>query len=444
MNSKSHVMFAVVMLLATTAPITAISADDTSRGGVTLKGIVLDSQDIPVSGATAMIWTAGVKQGYSTFCPSCYADCGKRATTDANGEFTVANLSRDLKFRLLIVKEGFEPTFVKSVDPLEKHAIAIIHRRQIPSDPMQVVRGRVVDVAGNPVRDAIIEPEMVRFETEDGRIVDRWGAVKGLDPLAVSNLDGEFEIVYALPAVSMTLTIQARGLAAKRFEVLTAGEGGHELTLNIGATVRGRLVHFGRPVGNVEIGLVSQSRSINEFFREARIGTSSDGTFSFSNVPNGNKWFVYAKMESTVGLGTTDTFEVSTDQDGETIDVGDLNIIPGHRISGQVVLSDGNSIPEGMRMVVSCGRAWDSQTVFLNADGRFTVGNLRSDNYSISPSVKGYKLSKSNPNLSWTIEGLIDKDIDNFIIVLDPGKEEFEGRMGGSFKDRPLISASDF
>ena len=54
-------------------------------GGPTITGKVQDSDIKPVAGATVMIWGAGVKHGYSTYCPGCYADCGKRAVTDGTG-----------------------------------------------------------------------------------------------------------------------------------------------------------------------------------------------------------------------------------------------------------------------------------------------------------------------------------------------------------------------
>ena len=42
---------------------------------VTLTGKVTDSSGKPLEDATVMIYHAGVKHGYSTFCPSCYTDC---------------------------------------------------------------------------------------------------------------------------------------------------------------------------------------------------------------------------------------------------------------------------------------------------------------------------------------------------------------------------------
>ena len=43
---------------------------------VILTGAVTDNSGKPLENATVLVYHAGVKHGYSTFCPSCYADCG--------------------------------------------------------------------------------------------------------------------------------------------------------------------------------------------------------------------------------------------------------------------------------------------------------------------------------------------------------------------------------
>src|SRR5580658_4817678 len=84
---------------------------------VTLTGKVTDSSGKPLEDATVMIYHAGVKKGYSTFCPSCYADCGKRAVTDQAGSFIIPKLDPDLQFELLVVHDGYKPKFLGNVDP---------------------------------------------------------------------------------------------------------------------------------------------------------------------------------------------------------------------------------------------------------------------------------------------------------------------------------------
>src|SRR5215469_12215726 len=83
---------------------------------VNLTGRVTDSEGKPIEHATVMVYHAGVKKGYSTYCPSCYADCGKHTTTDAKGVFNFKGLRGDLWFELLVARDGYEPAFVKKVD----------------------------------------------------------------------------------------------------------------------------------------------------------------------------------------------------------------------------------------------------------------------------------------------------------------------------------------
>ena len=239
----------------------------------------------------------------------------------------------------------------------------------------------------------------------------------------------------------MTLMVRARGMAPKRFERLETGTERHTLALNRGASVRGRLVSHGKPVGRAEMGLVFRTRAANRFFPEIRIGTEPDGSFLFVNVAVPGEWYVYAKMDSVLRLGATDAVLCVTERDDETVNVGDVTFRQGHRLSGRVVLTDGKPIPDGMRISLSTARAWDDQTHDLRPDGRFEFGSLPTDTFSITPAVKGYRLSKKNPNLAWSIEGLIDRDVDDLVILLDPGKDDFKGRNANTFRDKPLRSA---
>jgi hypothetical protein len=112
---------------------------------LTLTGKVTDAAGKPLEHATVMVFKAGVKQGYSTYCPTCYADCGKRTLTSGDGRFTIASLSPDLLFELLVVREGYLPEFVKKVDPAANRPTAVLRVRPVAKDPGRIVRGMVVD-----------------------------------------------------------------------------------------------------------------------------------------------------------------------------------------------------------------------------------------------------------------------------------------------------------
>src|SRR5260370_19103719 len=94
-----------ILLLAVyaTAPLGNLTAGERA----TATGKVVDAEGKPVEHATVLVYEAGVKKGYSVFCPTCYTDCGKRSSTDADGRFTIGGLSPDLLFTLLAGRGGY-------------------------------------------------------------------------------------------------------------------------------------------------------------------------------------------------------------------------------------------------------------------------------------------------------------------------------------------------
>jgi hypothetical protein len=98
------------------------------------------------------------------------------------------------------------------------------------------------------------------------------------------------------------------------------------------------------------------------------------------------------------------------------VDLGDIQVKPGHRLKGQVVLSDGKSVSNGTRIVIGSDRVWDFQTATLDAEGRFQFVGLSAGTYSISPAVRGYSLPGGVQEVSVNIE----RDVDNWKIVLAP------------------------
>lgn len=387
----------------------------------TLTGSVTDATGRPLEHATVIVYHAGVKKGYSTYCPSCYADCGKRVVSNAAGRFTIKNLNPDLWFEILFVQDGYIPAFVDRVDPSKGPAPTVAMKvRTAIQDPGRVVRGRVTDSHGVPVRDAVVGPQGVLVVVE-GHERATYGTVEGLEPAAVTNTRGEFEIGYANPALKMLLLIEARGLAPQLVALPTGSERQTVMVLD-GAMIRGRLVHNGKPVPNAEIGLIGRNsgfgpglRLFGDPYPEVRIGTQRDGSFLIPNVPVPGEWYIYGKMESIAARGASDVMECATTPDKQELNVGDIQIKPGHRLRGKVALSDGKAIPEGSRIIISHDRAWDSQTAILDHDGRFEFTGLGTGKFAIDPAIEGY----STPMQRRT-EVSIDRDFDELLITLDP------------------------
>ena len=139
-------------------------------------------------------------------------------------------------------------------------------------------------------------------------------------------------------------------------------------------------------------------------------------TTAITNVPPGVEWYVYGKMESLAARGGAPLVECATKKDGEEIDLGDLAIAPALHLRGKVVLSDGNPIPAGMRVTVASDRAFDSQTAVLGEGGSFEFTGLAKGGYTISASVKGYRM----PSNRWSVPLRLDNDVSDYVLPLNP------------------------
>ena len=412
-----------VMILASAFATSGLLAADR----VTLAGKILDTAGQPIDHATVLVYHAGVKKGYSTFCPSCYADCGKRASTGLDGTFVIKSVDSDLLFELLAVRGGFQPAFIKAVDPLNQSALtAILVARPAATSPEKVVRGRVVDDYGLPLRDSVVQPVGISTnEYPDGTPskseVSLYGTIKGLEPIAVTDEKGEFEIANQKPALGMLLKFETRGFAPK-LQALPTGMDRKTVMISQGAVVRGRLVDHGTPVAGAEIGLIPRNRGgfggnlkvVGDPYEEIRVGTQADGSFVLADVPTPIGWYVYPKMASASKAVAAQPLECDTKHSGEILNVGDIQLKHGHRLRGKLVLRGGASIPDGMRVIISANRAWDSQVVPLHPDGSFECSGLPTGSYDISPAVRGYRPAEELRNVP------IDHDIDKLTIVLEP------------------------
>ena len=83
---------------------------------------------------------------------------GSAHLPDSHGKYNIPGLNSDLFFNLLVVREGYSAKFVNTVDPEQGPAeTAVLKKRIPPENRSQIIRGRVLDPRGEPVRDALVE-----------------------------------------------------------------------------------------------------------------------------------------------------------------------------------------------------------------------------------------------------------------------------------------------
>ncbi len=373
--------------------------------------------------ATVFISTAGPKTGTSTFCPSCYADCVKSAKADAQGHFKIESLDPTLLFRILVVAKDCAPQYVKKVDPAKGPVTVELEKRNYAdSPPENTLRGRVIDTKGAPIIGAAVEAFGIR--QKDGSAT--WGALEGVDPLAVTDDKGEFLITSLKPFAALDVKVEARGFANKTFTELRGGSTPHDLTITEGAEVSGRVTWNGKPLGGVSVGIVSTDRSAENFAGNYEVGTDAGGRFAFLNLPPNVQYNLYGIMQTIHDFGATTPAHVATGGDSSKVDAGDLVVGPAHRIAGRVVLDDGKPIPAATRLMIGREDAWDALHIELDKDGRFDAAGIATGVVSMSLRVPGYRVSAKNGSLdrlNYRLVGRADADITNMTILLEKGAE---------------------
>jgi beta-lactamase regulating signal transducer with metallopeptidase domain len=404
-NLPSNTKFAVLPRLDLTGTVTA------KDGGL-----------LPVT-ATVFIETAGPKTGTSTFCPSCYPDCVKHMPTDAQGNFRIESLDSQLTFQVLAVAKGYQPKTVSKVDPAKgPMKIGLAPLADADAAPDRSLRGRVVNSEGHPIQGAVVD--MVGIETKSGG--GRYGALEGIDPLAVTDENGEFLITSQKPFDLMDVKVSARTFADKSFRQLPSGKP-NTLAVTEGATIRGRVVSGGHPVKGVSVGISGVERESSVYVGHFEIGTDADGKFTFVNVPPDVDFWIYTGMSSMKGFGAVPMRKIHSAKDDETNNVGDLVAAPAHTLAGRVVLADGQPLPPKVRLLVSRDEAWDSMQITLDADGNFAATDVPNELVDLSARVKGYRVSARNLSLDqmnpFRLIGRVDRDITNLVFMLEKGPD---------------------
>lgn len=444
-----HALRWIAFVLIAFVDTIGFAADPPARPSI--KGLVTDSAGAPVPGATVYIWTAGVKTGYSTFCPSCYADCGKHSETNDRGEFEITSLDPDLQFQLMVAKHGYPPTSKSRIDPQLATLVQITlpPLPALPKDPEQTISGIVTDLDGKPVANAMVSPEMITWQAPPGESNGAGGAVDGLDKFTITDQQGRFTLAYSVrPVKQWQLRVDARGFAGAMFKGEYSEKASRGLKIGPGAIVRGRLLLNGTPVTDAELELSHAANMGGFYLGRQRIGTDKEGHFLFANVPIADfpkdqqtefaeqmhpldGWWIAPTLDSLRARGAIAPKLVHVSQHSQIIDVGDIELGPSLHIKGRVVCEDGNPVPEGSHISIENPTAWETSLQPIAQDGTFTLDGLHSGDWIIHTSIPGYNISPTNPSKHYDgLQGRLDSSLDNFLVVVDSKtKREYAASM---------------
>ena len=406
---------------------------------------VIGSANGPVSNAWVFVYSAAPREGAGILCPTCYPDCIKRARTDAEGQFLIEPVDPKLMFRLLVLAKGYRPDFIRDVDPLFGGAHLSLKPLKMTNMAIENrVTAKLIDPEGRPVIGARVDVQGTRY----GQYSYSSSTTGRVDPMAVTDENGEFFLDCTNGLDAITVEITARSVAKRRMWLDTGKA--HLIRMTEGVAVTGRLLHEGKPVAGVSVSMNTEDRSSEVFMRGFDVATDSEGRFSLPNIPPNNRFVLYSKMKEMQDLGgALPPQRLTTGADGATVNLGDLKTGPAYSLKGRIVTADNEPLPNRTRVMISLEDAWDNQETRADDDGRFEFRGLPAESVSLSIRVTGYRISAKNPSKDWLNEGLIvgrlAGNIDDFVIHLERGQRFDRGDRPSDQdqqpRDKPLRGA---
>jgi hypothetical protein len=336
-------------------------------------------------------------------------------------------------------------------------AIALNQPEQQPASyvPPVMLTGRVVSLARGVGRDNL--PVVLR--PSRSAMSDRRGEDCKTDPLGNFQLRGHYRgpaDVFVVPEPADPWTCRpvwsTHVPAAKPIQI----------DLIQGACVRGRLVREGKPVTDVPVQLFLDDRfsplllvlgvhdlqrwetspnrhggvSSARFLYQAARQTRSDreGFFVFGNLPENANFWVHSRLGKLPDEGAFAPRKAQTGQDKTELDLGDVEVRRGRRLSGRVVFPGGTTPDIGLGIDATQPYPASSYWSKLDELGQFELSGLHDGPVRVRIAFPigggiarlGIRLSPLNrcldPQTQDALVGQLDRDITALTILCEKGQ----------------------
>ncbi len=390
-----------------------------------LTGKVVSPDGSAVGGASVIVYSASPKKGAATTNPSEYPDCQKSTATDGAGAFTIAGVDSSKTFELLVVSDSYRPLMLKKVDPTRGQITAKLKALPTDVDPQMLVRGRVVDLNGNPVVGGKIEINSY----VDGNSTTFGGEESVIEPLTYTNAKGEFTLIAKKAGLTFNLLMHSREAAPMIAKGFVPGEDIREFSVTPGAKVTGRVVKDGQPLAGIKLMLIQTDRNSETWLDIESAFTDDSGRFTFAHVHSDTRYDLTPTTKTLAGRGCAVPVACQSTGDDTVVDAGDITIEPGLTLSGQLVASSGNPQWPEAKVRLERGDSWDDPVdIPVDKDGHFEFKGAAAGIANLSVKLDSFHLSKDNasvePYRSAYLLGRIDDNITDLKIQLDPGPAE--------------------
>jgi hypothetical protein len=308
------------------------------------------------------------------------------------------------------------------------------------------ISGVVIGDHGQAIAKALIKVEGVSPRSGS----QSWGdARRFVDATVESDAHGCFlirckskiELVYAMVSAEGTATRPAQFQPGRDYVV----------RLHEGVTVTGRLMAGITPVPDAALRIQPANPVNGEFFVISDYASDSDGRFSIPHLPPEKSLALCATMDSLPDKGALSPKKFVAGKNKSTLDLGDLELQPGYRVAGRILLTDGKPAPAGTRLMLGRENVSDNAASVLDAQGRFNFPSVPAETVTLYLRSGGYKFTYRNPSLDWLngrIIGKVEGDTTNLTIIIEKGEFRYGPNQAGmpsgadcQPRDKPLRSA---
>ena len=139
---------------------------------------------------------------------------------------------------------------------------------------------------------------------------------------------------------------------------------GHEVHnqffLTTGMQIVGRLLNDGQPMAQQKLAVSQLPSRYAALFKTLAVTTDDNGRFEFANLPSNQTFVIFSPGAPADHPFVVPTRRFSSGNNDETRDLGDLNAMPGSRLTGKIVLPEGQNLPAHSRLILERDAAFDS------------------------------------------------------------------------------------